>query len=429
MKKIILPLLFTILFIPVIALIFIIGRLGMDDHISSALSFTIQSGGHSEEISPWSADGENYYVFLPSYAKLSDLTFHLNNAQDMFLCGLPLTEGFDLSSLELRESYELDYPAHGAVRTAHITFLQSKNAAAMYIDTESGSMNRVHANKDYKENAKITLIDTDGNINYQGLGSDRIKGRGNNTWRSDKKPYTLQLDEPSAMLGMNSAKKWVLLSSPTDVSNIRNKIVYDFARETALYWTPGCEYVDLYLNGEYSGLYLLTEKIEVAEERLNIGKGAYLFSAEAALSHDFSTKSGMQIRIRNSKDLTKEETDDANNSVHAAENAILNASDTLFDMIDLDSWARKYLIEEIFENVDAGLRSQFFYAGGRSSKIFAGPIWDYDLSLGSEAPQAAAVRNPRCFYASTAQKTAERYTLWYAALYNNDVFYNRMVEI
>lgn len=53
------------------------------------------------------------------------------------------------------------------------------------------------------------------------------------------------------------------------------------------------------------------------------------------------------------------------------------------ELIDLDSWARKYLIEEIFASTDSGNFSQFYYYDGaeENGKLYAGPIWDFDLVM------------------------------------------------
>ena len=436
MKKIILPIIFTILFTFVLLFVFNIDmRSELSNQMSSAFSFTLQTEGLQEEISVWAEDDFHYYVFFPSHAGLSAATVHLNTTTELFLNGHLLTDDFDLSRLEYEIPYELSYSFYGTMQTAQLTFLQSANVATMYIHTETGSMDKIHLDKDYKENADIILVDTKGNINYAGRGNDELKGRGNYSWYSAKKPYTLQLYEANALLNMAVAEKWVLLSNSTDVSNIRNKLVYDFAENTDLYWTPDCEYVDLYLNGEYAGLYVLTEKIEVSESRLDLDENAYLFAIESAVAESnfgirFSTDTGQQIELKNPSDLTDQEMADFENYIQSIENMILNGSNDLFENIDLDSWVRKYLIEEIFFNLDAGLNSQFFYRDENSSvKIFAGPIWDYDRSLGNQSGRVIAVQNPKCFYASTSQKSAVWDTPWFTALCDHEIFHNRLVEI
>ena len=434
MRKIILPLIFTVFLIPVVILIWSVNiRTESIVELSNGFVFMIQSGGYQQDISVWSEDGENYYVFFPSYVGLSDASIQLNTSMEIFLDGQLLTEDYDLSVLDIETPYKLNYFRNGKTKTVQLTFLQSANVATMYIHTESGSMDKIHSDKNYKENAGIILVDTEGNVNYAGNGNDKIKGRGNATWSLNKKPYTLQLHTASTMLGMDAAEKWILLSNSTDVSNIRNKLVYDFAEKTDLYWTPDCEYIDLYLNGEYVGLYLLTEKIEISKTRLDLNEDTYLFAietrvAENNLGNYFSIEGGSKIEITNPINITDQEIEDFHTYIQLVEKSILSGSSDLFGKIDLDSWVRKYLIEEIFINLDAGLNSQYFYWDERfSSKIFAGPVWDYDYSLGNQSH--LTIQNPVCFYASKVQQSPARSTPWYAALCHNEVFYRRLVEI
>ena len=144
--------------------------------------------------------------------------------------------------------------------------------ATVYIDTESGNMDYIHENKENKESGKISIYTSVEGIDYSG-DLTSIKGRGNNTWDEfEKKPYNIELQNESNLLGMGKASQWVLLANADDHSNLRNKLVYDFSDEIGLEFSPDSRWVDLYLNGEYAGLYLLSERNEVHENRVNIDK-------------------------------------------------------------------------------------------------------------------------------------------------------------
>ena len=106
-----------------------------------------------------------------------------------------------------------------------------------------------------------------------------IKGRGNSTWFSNKRPYSLKLSAESDLLGMGQASKWVLLANSQDPTNLNNKLVMDLASRVSSQWAPECQWVDLYLNGQYNGLYLLTEKVESHSNRLSIDTFGGLSSA------------------------------------------------------------------------------------------------------------------------------------------------------
>ena len=130
-------------------------------------------------------------------------------------------------------------------------------------------MEKVHADKSHKEKAFIVLLTKSGSMEYEGNGLDEIKGRGNSSWYSHKKPYHLNLFSPASLLGMHSSRHWILLANASDRTNLRNKLVYDFAGKTTLPWSPKCQFVDLFINGKYNGLYLLSEQAEFDTGRIN----------------------------------------------------------------------------------------------------------------------------------------------------------------
>ena len=196
MKKHQLGLIFGVLLFLIVALLCAVDWSAEDGGISAAFSFTISNGDFSETLSPWSEDGKNYYVFFPSHAGLGEAGLQLHSGREMYLNGEPLAgEGFDFNALRLDTPYELSYSDHGTKRAVNLTFLQSANVATLYIHTKRGGMDKVHADKDHKENTRMVLVDAGGNIDYAGEWTDTIKGRGNSTWRYAKRPYLLQLHE------------------------------------------------------------------------------------------------------------------------------------------------------------------------------------------------------------------------------------------
>lgn len=146
-----------------------------------------------------------------------------------------------------------------------------KSAAipSMFISTSSGSMEDIHADKEHKEKGEMLLIHEDGTQDYKGA-LKHIKGRGNVTWEYNKRPYNIKLDQSADLLGMGKAKGWCLLANYLDTSLLRNKIVYDLAEETGIDFTMDSRSLDLYLNGEYKGTYLMTEKVEIDKNRVNV---------------------------------------------------------------------------------------------------------------------------------------------------------------
>ena len=95
------------------------------------------------------------------------------------------------------------------------------------------------------------------------------------------------------------------------------------------------------------------------------------------------------------------------------------------ELIDVDSWARKYLIEEIFANYDAGAVSQYFYYTG-DGKLYAGPVWDFDNTLASQewqnsSPQAILAGRHYVYDLVTPR--------WLGTLYEKDAFREHVVSL
>ncbi len=113
-------------------------------------------------------------------------------------------------------------------------------------------------------------IDPNGSSFEAYSGTLRIRGRGNSTWGYPKKPYKLKLDDKSELLDMPTEKDWVLLANWADRSQMRSWAAGEISRATDLDWTPTYRHVEVILNGEYQGVYNLTEQVEVKSNRVDI---------------------------------------------------------------------------------------------------------------------------------------------------------------
>lgn len=424
--------LFTALLI-LAALVFGINEYAWDGTVGITARITAQ--GAQEEVRVWQQDRDDYYLFLPSYAELSQVQLFANVTTPVFLNGERMNEGIRCEGLALDVEHDLCYLSRGKEHHYSLTILRSANVPAMYVDTASGTMTEIHETKGTAEPGQLRLYLTDGTLNFSGR-LESIKGRGNSTWEFAKKPYNLTLNTDGDLLGMGSAKKWILLANAADETHMRNKLAYDLARDAGLAYTPECQWTDLYLNGEYAGLYLLCERNEVHEQRVNISReGSFLVEKDWQWRFEKSgdpfvlTEAETALQI-NYSDFSAEELLEI---LQSAENAIL-AEDGIDpvtgkhwrELIDVDSWAKKYLIEEILGNVDAGILSQFFYLDGAdgSGKIHAGPVWDMDQILRSSSGQWMDGMNR--FYANRLRVYGSQ---WFPTLYRNEEFYQRLTEI
>ncbi len=127
----------------------------------------------------------------------------------------------------------------------------------------------------YYESCKITLSDADENVLLSNIEA-QVKVRGNWTTTYDKKGLRIKFTETQNMLGLNEGaktKNWVLLAEYKDASMLRNKSALAICREIldvdGLY-ASDAEFVEVYINGNYWGIYLLAEMQQVNPDRVAI---------------------------------------------------------------------------------------------------------------------------------------------------------------
>ena len=159
-----------------------------------------------------------------------------------------------------------------------VTFLRYDNVSTMFLvsdDPVNEGREWVESSEDKSNRAKgsMALLAADGESVYDGKLT-QIKGRGNSTWKGAKRPYQIKLDKKTDLLqtgdSADKAKTWVLLANFYDPSAVRNMLALDLGRALQMECNMGYRPVCLFYDGEFRGLYLLTEKVEVNEGRVNV---------------------------------------------------------------------------------------------------------------------------------------------------------------
>lgn len=402
------------------------------------VSVTAVLDGNQEQIDVWESEEGECFVFLPSGAELSQMVISLENHVQVALNGIPLEDGSRLSDIQLARPYVFSYTAEGAVTERTLTFLRSARLPSLHVDVQSGSMDIIHEKKGNREAGNLRLFSQTGELLHSGQ-IESLKGRGNSSWYKRKKSYSMTLGREADLLEMGQAKEWILQSNAMDRSHLRNKVVYDLAAEAGMAHTPECQWVDLYLNGEYAGIYLLVERNEIHPQRLDFPEaGSFLVSREVGYrlsSQNYPRvllNSGAALRIHDSG-LTAR---DLYEVLQPMDNAIL-AEDGIDpvtgkawqELIDLDSWVIDYLTGEIFGNLDAGSISEYCYrdSSDPSGKIYAGPVWDYDLSMGSDIYEQTTT--VQAFFADKAHTWSLEDSTWFYGLNRKEEFRNRVIEL
>lgn len=414
---------FTVVLSLLIAVAVLVDR-NSEDH--GELMFRVQSNGNVEKIKCWEDEDDKLYVFLPTYAQMRDIYVSLAKESSLSVGDVELKNGTSCEVFRLNEEYELTGILHGEEINQKLEFVQSANVPTMYIDTQSGNMDYIHEEKGNEEPGLIRVYEKDGVQSYSGE-LESIKGRGNTTWYAPKKPYSIRLLFEGDLLNMGMAQNWVLLSNARDDTHLLNKLAYDVARDVGMQYTPDCEWIDLYLNGEYVGLYLLVERIEVHPQRVDISKeGSFLVSKEVQSRLEeqgyphIITQNNMALRIHHSSITEK----GLEQIWETAVDAILNEGDWQ-SVIDVDSWAMRMLVDEVFGNGDGGLVSQFYYGNLNDGKIYAGPVWDMDLCL-AQTGWPGGYTNAFLMYRDQLSWIENSL---YGKLYQDTQFHNRIIQI
>lgn len=229
--------------------------------------------------------------------------------------------------------------------------------------------------------------------------SGRIRGRGHSTWQWEKKPYRIKLDEGVSVLGLDKDKDWILLANYADKSLLRNTVAYSMGRLLdGLDWTPTQYPVDLFVNGEYRGVYAIGEHMEADDGRVDIDRDStdadtgYLLEAGGVSSAEMGTvyyfhtalDLAVYIVIQSPEEdvITDEQKAYIEDYLNKAEAAIVSG-EGYEEYIDVDSFVDWIIIHEITYNLDSCFRRSCYMNKDKGGKLKMGPIWDFDLAFGN----------------------------------------------
>ena len=279
-----------------------------------------------------------------------------------------------------------------------------------------------------------------------------IRGRGNSTWNTEKghkNPYAIKLDSKQGIMGMPSHKRWVLMANFFDNSFLKNHMAFYMSEKLGMDYTVRGKFVDLFLNGKYSGLYWLGEAIKVDPNRVNIYDGESGmadskdkdFLVEMDVNYDENPKfetsrRGMPYKIKNDDYMVNnngamttggqarlarfqekiENLEKLLYSNYVGKNNTINApapDERYSNIIDVESWAKFWMINEIMDNGELQHpKSCYFTYQNDINRFKAGPVWDFDWSSLDGVPH-----------------TPIRNTIYYDALFKSPQFQTKVREI
>lgn len=256
-------------------------------------------------------------------------------------------------------------------------------------------------------NAKVTITNTDANNCITEVTAG-IRGRGNSTWALfDKKPYRIRFDSNIDLFGMGKARSYVLLSNNMDMTLMRNYLAFKLSDIMEIEFNSGYQWINVYLNGEYAGLYLLTEQVQTGNNRVDIDPSTvgaldtgYLVELDGtgnAEGHPYFRLNKVENRlpgVANWRDqfvctikgpdqnVNKQQVEYIKDYIDRANAAILTGNwQQMTALLDIDSFVNAFLVNSFLLNSDAGW--QFYVYKKQGGKLHLGPIWDFDQSMGS----------------------------------------------
>lgn len=397
--------------------------------------------------------GDAKYLFLPASADMTQLslTFATEPASHKVMLsgnkGMTyLSDAVDVTAVAAvgADGYR-EITASVGKGKQPLTFrvMQASAIPTMYLTSSDAAQGRdwVDASKSNAATGTMNLIGADGAPVYSGE-LKQIKARGNSTFTyTPKKSYQIKLAEPSDLLGkQEQVKTWVLLASYFDATQMHDKLIKDLAAELGLAYTASCDWVNLYYDGEYRGVYLLSEKnsvgatsvaitdMEQAYEQLNEGYGTDMTTALAKnsygqqyqytkdlkepenitggylieLNHEmwdevsgFKTRQGVAFNVKSPEWCGDSAMKYISEYYQAFEDAVYATDDTgaytgyntgtgkyFYEYVDMASLVKVFLLQELALNCDGFISSVYFYKDA-DGIMYAGPIWDQDMTFGT----------------------------------------------
>ncbi len=444
------------------------------DAASAVEIWVSPTGKKTTDALGWYVSGGSYYLFLPGSLDVKTLKFGFTGVKKLTFTKEKKTVSAG-DSADFLKAGDYAVTLDGKKKTLHV-MKGSAGFPALFITTQSGTLDAIQKKKTVKEPGYLVFVGPDGKVQYDGA-LEHIKCRGNSSMTFVKKSYQIKLKTGASLMGMGKSKKWILTGNYRDKTLLRNQIVYDTALYMNMPYTPEHISAEVYINNEYQGLYLFSEKVMIDDDRVDIadleeateklnskalskyavsgsktsvkGKykaykipnepedltGGYLVEFESYSvrykqeASAYTTKKGNVLVMKSPEYASVNQMEYVSQKLQAFENAIFAKDgkdpDTglhYTEIVDLSSLVHKYLIEEYSKNYDGNSSSQYFYkpADSVSPLFYAGPVWDYDSTFGSYAQEhnAAKVLSGQGLWIATASGG----TLWWPALYKQKDF-------
>lgn len=242
--------------------------------------------------------------------------------------------------------------------------------------------------KDYYLEGTLAVNGRGGYEDY--TGKTEVKGRGNSTWGYPKKPYRLKLNKKAEICGLGKAKNYVLLANHLDPTLMLNSVAFKIGRLLELPFTNHAIPADVVLNGIYKGSYLLTEQIEVKENRVDLDENnSVMWELDSYWDDEPKFKStafNLPVMVKD-PDLTTEQFEYWKKDFNAFTTQFAKEpleGNSYVDMIDIESVAKFLITFNLVHNMEINHPKSVFLHKEGNGKYVMGPIWDFDWAYDYE---------------------------------------------
>lgn len=334
--------------------------------------------GYNHWAFPYTFDHVSYFDFDGE----TSLRVHLGEDEDEIIVPFTLTEGVSSSG------YQAGLDSITFSKTLTEWGKDKYKCFAIYVTTNDGS------SITSKEEYTACYVSVDGMGEYPDMsGSGRIRGRGNSTWEwYPKKPYRLKFDLSSKVLGIEKNKDWVLLANYRDMTDMMNVYASITAKWMGIPYTTPVRFAELFINGEYMGIYQIAEQVEVGGHRVAIDETeGVLLSLDVDDGPELSPGTGdnfwtqvynMPMAVKSPEDLSAEQLQKVKDDFAVLERAIKAQDYAACDsLMDLHSFIAMMQLQEYLYNVELSAPRSLYLFRDKGGKYTFGPAWDWDAGF------------------------------------------------
>lgn len=341
-------------------------------HLSEDIVFDIQKNTISGELKKY------FFNSIPTFSTNAE-TVEIRNVEQVSAS----------SPVDFRKEITYTLKSNtGATKEYSVKILWDDALAHIYFDTD-GSVPVVSKDDYLYGNLRV-----DGQSKYEDLtilnSVSRIKGRGNSTWGWPKKPYKIKLNSKESILGLLPEKDWVLLADYQDGPHLLNAVAFKIGRLLEMPFTNTIIPVELTINGEYLGVYGLTEQVEVKTNRVNVGKDGLLFEFDQYSDEEWQFRSAsynLPVMVKEPELDTQAELDLIKSDFETFEALVASydfPNNNYLDYIDGESIAKYLIVYMLTANEEINHPKSTYMHKTATGKYAMGPIWDFDWAYGFE---------------------------------------------